>query len=490
MVETKKHLLLVEDEAPLREALAERLAEHGFEVQQADTGERAIEQLAEFAFDIVVTDLRLPGLDGTRVLETALLRYPDIVGIIVTGYGTVKDAVDAIRRGATDFVTKPFQFDELLHALNSALEQRRLKSENAYLRSQLQERYKFEGIIGRSPAMRALFQLLETVSASASTILVTGETGTGKEIVARAIHHNSPRRAQRFVALNCGAIPETLLEAELFGHVRGAFTGAVGNRQGRLEQAHKGTLFLDEVGTMSAGLQMKLLRVLQEREFERIGDTHSIKVDVRVIAATNSDLQKMVAERQFREDLYYRLNVIPIHLPPLRDRKEDIPLLVQHFLKKFSARPGSVPTTTAQARATDARERRARLRTSGSTARTLSISQQAISCLMAYSWPGNVRQLENAIERAVALSGGRSQIEMADLTPEIQQDSQVSATPDFNLPDEGIDLENYVNKIEHELIRRALEKTGGNKGQASRLLNLKRTTLVEKLKRLEPRLPN
>ncbi len=218
------------------------------------------------------------------MLEAALLRYPDIVGIIVTGYGTVKDAVEAIKRGATDFVTKPFQFDELLHALNSALEQRRLKAENAYLRSQLQERYRFEGLIGRSPAMRELFQLLETVSASASTILVTGETGTGKEVVARAIHHNSPRRAQRFVALNCGAIPETLLEAELFGHVRGAFTGAIGTRQGRLEQAHKGTLFLDEVGTMSPGMQMKLLRVLQEREFERIGDTHTIKVDVRVIA--------------------------------------------------------------------------------------------------------------------------------------------------------------------------------------------------------------
>src|SRR5437762_1708039 len=251
MADSRKHLLLVEDEPLLRETLAERLAEYGFDVEQADTGERAIEQLADFAFDIVVTDLRLPGLDGTRVLEAALLRYPDIIGIIVTGYGTVKDAVEAIKRGATDFVTKPFQFDELLHALTSALEQRRLRSENAYLRSQLQERYKFEGIIGRSPAMRVLFGLLETVSSSASTILITGETGTGKEIAARAIHHNSPRRAQRFVALNCGAIPETLLEAELFGHVRGAFTGAIGNRQGRMEQANKGTLFLDEVGTRS-----------------------------------------------------------------------------------------------------------------------------------------------------------------------------------------------------------------------------------------------
>ena len=460
MAEPTKHLLLVEDEGALRQALAERLTEHGFEVQQADTGESAIEQLAEFAFDIVVTDLRLPGLDGTRVLEAALLRYPDIVGIIVTGYGTVKDAVEAIKRGATDFVTKPFQFDELLHALNSALEKKRLKAENAYLRSQLQERYKFEGLIGRSPAMRNLFQLLETVSAAASTILVTGETGTGKEVVARAIHHNSPRRAQRFVALNCGAIPETLLEAELFGHVRGAFTGAIGTRQGRLEQANKGTLFLDEVGTMSAAMQMKLLRVLQEREFERIGDTHTIKVDVRVVAATNSDLQKMVANGTFREDLYYRLNIIPIELPPLRDRKEDIPLLVQHFLRKFS---GQEPS-----------------------AKPLTISQEAMRCLMAYSWPGNVRQLENAIERAVALNGGRTQIETPDLTADIQQASQVTTAPAVHLPDNGIDFDAYVSRIEHELIRRALEKTGGNKGQASKLLNLKRTTLVEKLKRLEP----
>jgi DNA-binding NtrC family response regulator len=467
MPEAKKHLLLVEDEAPLREALAERLAEHGFQVEQADSGEQAIEQLAEFAFDIVITDLRLPGLDGTRVLEAALLRYPDIVGIIVTGYGTVKDAVEAIKRGATDFVTKPFQFDELLHALNSALEKRRLKAENAYLRSQLQERYRFEGLIGRSPAMRALFQLLETVSASASTILVTGETGTGKEVVARAIHHNSPRRAQRFVALNCGAIPETLLEAELFGHVRGAFTGAIGTRQGRLEQAHKGTLFMDEVGTMSAAMQMKLLRVVQEREFERIGDTHTIKVDVRVVAATNSDLHKMVAEGTFREDLFYRLNIIPIHLPPLRERKEDIPLLVQHFLKKFAVQDSQ------------------RIPNPEPPPRTLSISQQAMRCLMAYPWPGNVRQLENAIERAVALSGGRTQIETADLTPDIQQASQAAAAPDVNLPEGGIDFDGYINRIEHDLIRRALEKTGGNKGQASKLLNLKRTTLVEKLKRLE-----
>src|SRR5512139_4114343 len=329
MTENTKHLLIVEDEAPLREAVAEQLADQGYQVVQASSGEEALEQLARFAFDIVITDLRLPGIDGGQVLDTAVELYPDIIGIIVTGYGTVKDAVDAIKRGVSDFITKPFQFEELLHVIGSALEQRRLKSENAYLRSQLEERYRFEGIIGRSRVMRDMFQLLETVAGTTSTILVTGETGTGKELVARAIHHNSPRRAHRFVAINCSAIPETLLEAEMFGHVRGAFTGAVDSRPGRLEQAHRGTLFLDEIGTMSAALQMKLLRVLQEREFERVGDSHPIRVDVRVITATNSDLGRMVAEGRFREDLYYRLNVIPIRLPPLRERKEDIPLLVQ-----------------------------------------------------------------------------------------------------------------------------------------------------------------
>src|SRR5712691_7174096 len=335
MPDTAKHLLLVEDEAPLRQAIAEQLADRGYQVTQAESGESAIERLADFAFDIIITDLRLPGIGGSAVVEAALARYPDIIAIVVTGYGTVKDAVDVIKRGAWDYVSKPFQIDELLHVLDAALEQRRLKSENAYLRAQLEERYRFEGIVGKSRAMTRVFQLLETVATTGSTILITGETGTGKEVAARAIHHNSPRRMHRFVALNCSAIPETLLEAELFGHVRGAFTGAVGNRLGRLEQAHKGTLFLDEVGTMSAALQMKLLRVLQEREFERVGDSQTTKVDVRVIAATNSDLRRLVADGQFREDLFYRLNVIPVQIPPLRERKEDVPLLVQHFLEKL-----------------------------------------------------------------------------------------------------------------------------------------------------------
>jgi two-component system, NtrC family, response regulator AtoC len=447
------HLLFVDDEPALRSLMAERLAERGYEVAEAESGEKALEYLDRFAFDVVITDLRLPGIDGTRVIEAARERYPGIVAIVITGYGTVKDAVDAIKRGASDFVAKPFQFDELVHVLEKALEQRRLTSENAYLRSQLEERYQFGGILGRSGPMLKLFHLLETVARSNSTILITGETGTGKEVVARAIHHNSPRRAHRFVALNCSAIPETLLEAELFGHVRGAFTGAVGARQGRFEQAHKGTLFLDEVGTMSTALQMKLLRALQEREFERVGDNQTIKVDVRVIAATNSDLAKMVSDGAFREDLYYRLNVIPIQLPPLRERREDIPLLAKHLP------PPGVP---------------------------MQFSQGAMRVLMAYPWPGNVRQLENAVERAVTLSAGRREIDVADLPPEIQDAPQSVAAPFVDFPEEGLDLPAYLQSIERDLIQQSLERTGGNRNKAAELLRIKRTTLVEKLKRLGP----
>jgi len=455
MTGTQAHILFVDDEAALRTLMAERLGERGFEVVQADNGEKALELLEQFAFDVVVTDLRMPGVDGTHVIQAALERYPGIVCIVVTGYGTVRDAVDAIKRGAADFIAKPFQFDELMHVLQKALEQRRLKSENAYLRSQLEERYKFGGILGKSRPMQALFQMLETVARSNSTILITGETGTGKEVVARAIHHSSPRNQHRFVALNCSAIPETLLEAELFGHVRGAFTGAVGMRQGRFEQAHKGTLFLDEVGTMSSALQMKLLRALQEREFERVGDNTTIKVDVRVIAATNSDLAAMVRAGTFREDLYYRLNVIPIRLPPLRDRRDDIPLLAQHFLDKF-ANKGT----------------------------TLHLSQGAMRRLMAFGWPGNVRQLENAIERAVALSAGREQIEVTDLPPEIQSADEPVTSLVVDFPEDGIDMPAYLSSIEKNLIQRSLERTGGNRNKAAELLKIKRTTLVEKLKRL------
>jgi DNA-binding NtrC family response regulator len=454
------HLLLVDDEAPFREVMAERLAEHDFHVEQAGSGEEALAKLGDFAFDVLITDLRLPGLDGRRVLEEALSRYPEIIAIVITGFGTVREAVEVTRQGAEGFITKPFQFEELLHELHTALKKRRLEAENAYLRAQLHERYRIEGMIGTTPGMVQLADLLRTVAATSSTVLITGETGTGKELAARAIHDGSPRRNGRFIAINCSAIPETLLEAELFGHVRGAFTGAVANRQGRIEQANRGTLFLDEVGTMSAALQAKLLRVLQTREFERVGDSHTVKVDVRILAATNSDLKRMVDAGSFREDLYYRLNVIPVRIPPLRERRPDIPLLAQHFLDRLSA---------------DAVPPRGRV----------TLAQDAQQALMPFHWPGNVRQLENVMERAFALSPGRSQITAGDLPDEIRQASSAPPPEDVAIPEEGIEMERLVSDFEHSLIRRALERTQGNKRQAADLLHVKRTTLIEKLKRLE-----
>jgi DNA-binding NtrC family response regulator len=454
------HLLLVDDEQAFREAIAERLADAGFAVQQASTGEEALKKLNDFAFDILITDLRLPGADGRQVLDEAFARYPEIIAVVITGFGTVREAVEVTRLGAEGFITKPFQFEELLHEINTAVEKRRLKSENAYLRAQLHERFGIEGMIGQTAPMGRLFELLKTVAATTSTVLIAGETGTGKELAARAIHDASPRRTQRFVAINCSAIPETLLEAELFGHVRGAFTGAIANRQGRIEQANRGTFFLDEVGTMSAGLQSKLLRVLQSREFERVGDSQTVKVDVRVIAATNSDLRKMVEAGTFREDLFYRLNVIPIRIPPLRERRADIPLLAQHFLDRLCAL-----STPPRGRVT--------------------LAQDAQQALMAFRWPGNVRQLENVMERTLALSPGRAQLNAEDLPDEIQETGGGSTPRDPVIPEGGLDMERLVAEFEHSLIRRALERTGNNKRRAADLLQVKRTTLIEKLKRLE-----
>ena len=455
-----QHLLLVDDEKGFREAMAERLADHGFRVEQAGSGEEALERLVDFAFDILITDLRLPGVDGRQVLDEAFARYPEILAIVITGFGTVREAVEVTRLGVEGFITKPFQFEELLHELNAAIEKRRLKAENAYLRAQLHDRFRIDGIIGRTPVMMHLYELLRTVAATASTVLVSGETGTGKELAARAIHDASPRRANRFVAINCSAIPETLLEAELFGHVRGAFTGAVANRQGRVEQANRGTLFLDEVGTMSAALQSKLLRVLQAREFERVGDSQTVKVDVRVIAATNSDLKKMVEDGTFREDLFYRLNVIPVRVPPLRERRADIPLLAQHFLDKL---------------ASEANPSRGRV----------TLSQDAQQALMAFGWPGNVRQLENVMERTFALSPGRAQIMLSDLPDDVREAGAPVEASEVIFPADGVEMERLVSDFEHALIRRALERTRGNKRQAADLLHVKRTTLIEKLKRLE-----
>jgi two-component system response regulator PilR (NtrC family) len=450
----RPHLLFVDDEESLRRPTAERLIDRGFEVVEAGSGEQALELLDQFAFDLLVTDLRLPGMDGTQVIDAARQRYPAIVAIVITGYGTVRDAVEAIKKGASDFITKPFHFDELMHVIQTSLERGQLRSENAYLRSQLEERYQFEGIIGRSRAMQPLFSMLETVARTSSTVLVTGETGTGKEVIAKAIHHNSPRKAHRFVAVNCGAIPETLLEAELFGHERGAFTGAVAMRAGKFEHANKGTLFLDEIGTMSLSLQTKLLRALAERSFERVGGNQTIKVDVRVIAATNAPIKEMIKEGTFREDLYYRLNVFPVTLPPLRERREDIPLLIKHFLVKFA--PEAPPQ----------------------------VSQGAMRALMAYDWPGNVRQLENAVERAVTMRGARPEIDVGDLPPEMLEAPAATSTPYVDMPEDGLDLNAYLTGIEKDLVRVALERTRGNRNKAAELLRIKRTTLVEKMKRL------
>jgi DNA-binding NtrC family response regulator len=470
MPDTAKHLLLVEDEAPLREAIAEQLRDRGYLVEQAASGEMALDRLAGFAYDILVSDLRLPGLDGSGVVEAAVARYPDIIAVVVTGFGTVKDAVDAIKRGAWDFVSKPFHIDELVHVLDAALEHRRLRSENAYLRAQLEDRYRFEGVVGKGRAMAHLFQLLESVAPTNSTILITGETGTGKEVVARAIHHGGPRRLHRFVALNCSAIPETLLEAELFGHVRGAFTGAVGNRQGRLEQAHKGTLFLDEVGTMSAALQMKLLRVLQEREFERVGDSKTIRVDVRVVAATNESLEDEIEAGRFREDLYYRLNVVPIPLPPLRERRDDIPLLAQFFLKRYGElNRRDVPELTPQ----------------------------LTQALLAYDWPGNVRELENTIERLVVLSDGKtfSSTLLKFGRPKYSLRSARPRTDDVpglvrklvevgvrTPPPDGSKLYDFlVGGVERELIEQVMRQCDEVKVTAADRLGINRNTLHKKL---------
>ena len=453
-------LLLVDDEGTFRTGVAEWLGGQDFEVTEASTVAEALDRLEGFAYDVVLTDLKLPDGDGTHILEAARARYPEIVVIVVTGHGSIRAAVDAIRQGAADFVTKPFQLAELDMALERALERSRLRAENTYLREQLRERYRMDQLVGRSAVMQEVFTIVETVAPTNSTILILGETGTGKELVARAIHHLSPRAAERFVALNCSAIPETLLEAELFGHVKGAFTGAVANRPGRFEMAHRGTLFLDEIGTMPMPLQAKLLRALQQREVERLGEARPIHIDVRVLAATNADLEQMVKQGAFRGDLYYRLNVIPVQLPPLRDRRDDVPLLVRDMLLRLGAQ--AVPPRT-----------------------DVTFSQDAMRRLMAFDWPGNIRQLENTVERALALSPGRTQIDASVLPPDVRGDRPDERGASLPLPEAGIDLERELAAVEQVYIAQALVRTDQNRSRAADLLGVKRTTLVEKIKRLE-----
>ncbi|PYS01563.1 MAG: DNA-binding response regulator [Acidobacteria bacterium] len=453
----REQILVVDDEEDLRKAIVDVLTLDGFEVDQAGSAEEAADKLSQTAYDVLITDHNLPGKTGVELLEESMVRYPEIIGIVITGYGTIETAVSAIKKGAYNYLTKPFKLVELPIMVRKGLKERHLRFENQYLRKQLDERYGFNNIIGTGRAMKRIFELVETIAGLTSTVLIQGETGTGKELIAKAIHFNSPRKDQKMVSINCGAIPENLLESELFGHVKGAFTGAVQTRIGRFEQANGGTIFLDEIGNMPVALQVKLLRVLQEREFERVGGNSTVKVDVRIVAATSSNLEQMVKDGTFREDLYYRLNVIPIDLPPLSERREDIPLLVQRFIEHFCE------------------THKLDLKT---------ISPQVLKALMAYDWPGNVRQLENIVERMVALTANRPALLPADLPAEIQNRDSLNFVPLIEIPEGGINFQDVVTDMERELILQSLRKTNGNKKLAAKLLNLKRTTLIEKIKRI------
>jgi two-component system response regulator PilR (NtrC family) len=450
-------VLLVEDEDDLRQTVADSLVSEGFVVTQAADAASAIEHLRGFAFDGLVVDLRLPDADGMDVLNEALGRYPEIRAIVMTGFGGVEEAVRAIKRGAIDFLIKPFQLMRPVQVMKTAISEQRLRQENAELRAQLKNRFRFDRIVGGSRALQQVFATLELVSPMNSTVLIQGETGTGKELVARTIHHNSPRRDFPFVAFNAAAIPEGLVEAELFGHVKGAFTGAINARVGRFELADRGTLFIDEVSSMALPLQAKLLRALQEREVEKIGTSKPVKIDARVIAASNVDLLKLVKEGTFREDLYYRLNVVRVKIPPLRVRREDISILAQHFARE-SCKHNNMPQRT--------------------------LGQPALRVLMNYDWPGNIRQLENAIEHAVAMSGASVEITPDMLPEEVANPERANGIPSMPIPDEGINFASVISQMERDLILNCLEKTGGNKRQAARLLSLSRTTLIDKLHRL------
>ena len=441
-------LLIVDDEPSMRTMLSYQLKKDGYDVLVAEDGARAVELLKKERVDILITDIRMPKLSGVDVLREAKGIDPEIVCIVMTAFASADTAVEALRLGAADYVTKsPNVKDELRLRVRKELERKHLQRENVMLKRALQSSHKFSNIIGRSDPMLAVFQLIETIAPTGSTVLISGESGTGKELAARAIHYNSLRKERPFVALNCGALSETLLDSELFGHMKGSFTGADTNKKGLIEVAEKGSIFLDEIGEMSPLVQVKLLRVLQERKYRRLGGTEEVEADIRVIAATNRDLSKMVAEGTFREDLFYRINVIPIRLPALRERTEDIPLLADHFVLRFATEMGKTIT---------------------------GISGGAIACLQAYGWPGNIRELENAIERAVALE--RTPSILVESLPEQVRGAAAAVTggaaPTENFPDNGFDLEQHVQHIEREYIAEALKRAGGVKVKAAELLGM------------------
>jgi DNA-binding NtrC family response regulator len=452
-----ERILIVDDEEINREFLQEVLTHQGYDVKTAANGLVALELLRREAFHAVLSDLKMPELSGVDLIRQLKEIAPFTIGIIFTGYATIETAVEAIKAGAYDYVTKPFRLEEILLVLQRALEFQRLHYENISLRKQLKAKYKFENIISDNDKMQAVFEIVEKVSDADSTVLIYGESGTGKELIARAIHYNSYRQDKPLIPINCGAIPGELLESELFGYEKGAFTGATALRLGRFELANGGTVFLDEIGEMSPALQVKILRVLQEREFERVGGTRTIKVDVRIIAATNKNLEELVANNRFREDLFYRLNVIPIYLPPLRERKSDIPLLVMHFMERFN---------TAKRRHIEG------------------ISPEALDRLTQYHWPGNVRELENLIERITILKG-QGFITPDDLPEKFVPMFANGIVPKVDIPSDGLDFDDAVQTFERQLLTKALERTRGVKAKAAELLHMNRTTLVEKVKKLQ-----
>jgi len=451
-----KSILVIDDEATLRKALDRYLSQQGYQVSTASEGEQGLALLRQKSFDLLLVDLMLPKISGIEVIRQARQIDPTISSIVMTGFGTIASAVEAIQAGAYHYVTKPFELETLHALIEKALEHALLKEENRRLRSQLKEQYELKKILGESPVIREVLRLVAKVADTDSTVLISGASGTGKEILARTIHAHSRRIDGPFMAINCGAIPEGLLESELFGSMKGAFTGATATRTGKFQEADGGTLFLDEIGEMSLALQVKVLRALQEKSFQPVGSSKTHEVDIRIIAATNQDLEKAIAEGRFRQDLFYRLNVIPIHLPSLAERREDIPILARHFLEKCS------------------RENHKKMK---------DFSPEVMDRLMDYPWPGNVRELENAIERLVILKGSGT-IEVEDLRVIFSGGMAESTTHEPALSDKGVNLRTLVEKFEGELIHQALRKTHGNKNRAAELLKLNRTTLIQKIKRM------
>ncbi len=438
-------ILVVDDERSMRELLAIVLRREGYEVLLAENGRAAIDLLEREPVDILISDIKMPDLSGVDVLRAAKKLDQDILGIMITAFASTETAVEAMRLGACDYLSKPFDIDLLKMKVREKIENRQLKQENVLLKRTLGLSHQFTNIIGRSEPMLDVFKMIETVARTNSTILLTGESGTGKGLVAQAIHFHSLRRDKPMVSLNCGAMPENLLESELFGHMRGAFTGAESNKKGLLEVAERGTVFLDEIGEMSAVMQVKLLRVLQERRFRRVGGLEELTADIRVVAATNQDLARLIAEGRFREDLFYRINVIPISLPPLRERREDIGLLAEHFLAKYNEQMGK---------------------------EIAGVSGESMELLVQHDWPGNIRELENVMERAVALESTPA-ILPESLPAAIRGDSvRTVAAPADALPDAGFDLEAHVKEIERGYIAEALKRAGGVQVKAAELLGM------------------